>query len=69
MNQPEMACTCDDGDWAAQQAQDEAVNKQVLNEAFKSLYLAINRLEVLDNCEYTDLRRDIRFIELKVWGK
>lgn len=64
----EMSCF-DDNTWAAQQAQDEAIEKREVTEAFERIYLSINRLEVLDNCSYVDLRADVRLIEEVLFRK
>lgn len=67
MFQPEIEMACDD-DWGAQQKLDEDFyktnEKRAVTEAFRRWYLAINRLEILDNCSYTDLRADTRLVEM-----
>ena len=65
MNHPEMAVY--DEDWAQQQAQDEAVEKQAVTEATNRIYRAIAELELLYNCGLPDLRKDVRFLELVIW--
>lgn len=67
MNQPEMSCFDDDwghSEWCAQQKLDEDLEKRAVTEAYRRIYLAINRLEMLDNASYTDLRADVRLTEM-----
>lgn len=58
-----------DEDWGAQQKLDEDLEKRAVTEAYRRIYLAINRLEMLDNASYTDLRADVRLTELVLFRK
>lgn len=64
-----MACY-DDSNWQTeQQRQDDEAEQRQVTEAYQRIYLAINRLELLDNCSYTDLRADVRFTEEVMFRK
>lgn len=59
----------DESDWEAAQANDLLLEQQEIAEAFQHIYNAIDRLETLDNAQYPDLRKDVRFVELTMWRK
>lgn len=64
----EMSCF-DDNQWSEQQRHDNEEEQRAVAEAYDRIYLAINRLEVLDNCSYSSLRSDVRLTELASWRK
>ena len=66
---PEPAQMVYDEEWAAQQAQDEAIEKRELEEAFNRLYGYVTAAEKMCNCTFTDWRRDLRFLELVLYRK
>ena len=64
----EMACAGDDWnkDWAAQQAMDEAEQKQQVAEAFEHLNDVINAVEREFNMRMDTTRMHLRYLELFV---
>lgn len=59
-----------DYDWRAdQQKHDDDEQTRAVAEAFERIYLAISRMEMMDNCEYTSLRSDVRLTEMASWRK